>query len=374
MALSNLKQLSVISTAPPGRKNVFTWVGRDSDAVIKQALHRELKRQGQIYIVAPKVRQLAALAHRIAGLAPTARIALLHGQMSSQQIATTMQRFDQRLVDILISSTIISNGLDLPHANTLVVTHATHFGLSDLYQLRGRIGRRKQQGYALFLYNQTELTSIQRQRLTALTEASRLGSGWSLARRDLEIRGAGNLLGEQQSGSVNAVGVQLYLDMVNDAIDQTTGGPALRHDINTNLPVSAHIPTSYLPDLAERTSFYQKLSRSRTLADLAENMTQITHQYGPPPMPLQNLYRLLQIQHLAARHQVLLIDTRHITPSKRRPFYRIILSFARLPKGDGLTPRLTDDWSINNNDLVLTAPSITPHTLQQIIIMLNTLD
>lgn len=373
MALSHLKQLSVISTAPPGRKSVFTWVGKDSDAVIKQALNRELKRHGQIYVIAPKVRQLSALAHRIASFAPGARVALLHGQMSSQQIASTMQQFDHRQIDILISSTIIANGLDLPCANTIIVTHATHFGLSDLYQLRGRIGRRKQQGYALFLYNQTELTSIQRQRLTALTEASRLGSGWSLARRDLEIRGAGNLLGEQQSGSVNAVGVQLYLDMVHDAIDQTTGGPAMRHDINISLPISAHIPTSYLPELSQRTSFYQKLSRSRTLEILSDTMSQMTNQFGPPPVPLKNLYLLLQIQHLAAIHQVTLIDTRTITPSDQPPFYRIVLSFNHLPLGDNLSARLPEDWSINNNQLILTTAVITSHTLQEIIIMLNLL-
>ncbi|OGY36383.1 MAG: hypothetical protein A3E37_02370 [Candidatus Andersenbacteria bacterium RIFCSPHIGHO2_12_FULL_46_9] len=373
MALSHLKQLSVINTAPPGRKSIFTWVGRDSDIIIKQALDRELKRHGQIYVIAPKIRQLSALAHRIASSSPTARLALLHGQMSSQQIASTMQQFDHRQIDILISSTIIANGLDLPCANTIIVTHATHFGLSDLYQLRGRIGRRKQQGYALFLYNQTELTSIQRQRLTALTEASRLGSGWSLARRDLEIRGAGNLLGEQQSGSVNAVGVQLYLDMVHDAIDQTTGSPAMRHDININLPISAHIPTSYLPELSQRTSYYQKLSRSRTLDILSATIAEITNQFGPPPVPLTNLYYLLQIQHLAALHQVLLIDTRSITPSHQPPFYRIVLSFHHLPLNDSLAARLPEDWSINNNQLVLTTAAITPHTLQEIIIMLNIL-
>lgn len=374
MALSHLKQLSVISTAPPGRKSVFTWVGKDSDAVIKQALDRELKRHGQTYVIAPKVQQLSALAHRIASFAPGARVALLHGQMSSQQIASTMQQFDHRQIDILISSTIIANGLDLPCANTIIVTHATYFGLSDLYQLRGRIGRRKQQGYALFLYNQTELTSIQRQRLTALTEASRLGSGWSLARRDLEIRGAGNLLGEQQSGSVNAVGVQLYLDMVHDAIDQTTGGPAMRHDINISLPISAHIPTSYLPELSQRTSFYQKLSRSRTLEILSDTMSQMTNQFGPPPVPLKNLYLLLQIQHLAALHQVILIDTRTITPSDQPPFYRIVLSFHQLPQEDNLAARLPEDWSINNNQLVLITAAITSHTLQEIIIMLNLLN
>jgi transcription-repair coupling factor (superfamily II helicase) len=374
MALSNLKQLSVISTPPPGRKNIITWVGRDNDAIIRQALSRELQRGGQLYVIAPKISHLSALAHRIASLAPKARLALLHGRMTSQQIAGTMQQFDHRQIDILISSTIIANGLDLPHANTIIVTRATHFGLSDLYQLRGRIGRRKQQGYALFLYNQADLSSIQRQRLTALTEASRLGSGWSLARRDLEIRGAGNLLGEQQSGSVNAVGVQLYLDMVNDAIDKSSGQPALRHDLNINLPLSTHIPTEYMPDLSQRTEFYQKLSRSRTLEELTANFTQLTDQFGPAPSSLRNLYHLLQIQHLAALHQVLQIDTRRITPAGRSPFYRVIISFAKLPSAANTANKLPDNWMLNNNNLVLTTPTITPDTLQEISIILNTLN
>jgi transcription-repair coupling factor (superfamily II helicase) len=172
---------------------------------------------------------------------PGIRLATVHGQLPSQELASIMQRFDMRQIDVLISSTIIENGIDLPGANTLIVTRATNFGLSDLYQLRGRVGRRDLQGYAYFLYAQNEMTSTQRQRLAALTEASRLGSGWSLAQRDLEIRGAGNLLGAEQSGSVNAIGVQLYLDLVNEFIDQKERGVG-RHDVDIQLPLESFIP------------------------------------------------------------------------------------------------------------------------------------
>jgi transcription-repair coupling factor (superfamily II helicase) len=367
MSLSGLKQLSIISTPPVGRKSVETHVAQNNDMVIREAITLELKRKGQIYVVAPHVRKLATLAHNIQKDFPTARIEILHGKLLSHQIATIMQQFDNQEIDVLVSSTIIASGLDLPNANTIIVTQATHFGLADLYQLRGRIGRRERQGYAYFLYDQARMTDNQRQRLSALTEASRLSSGWTLAQRDLEIRGAGNLLGADQSGSVNAVGVQLYLDMVKDAVAKQKNNSVKRHDVNIHLPISAHIPTSYISKLSERTSYYQKLSRSKTVTELSNVQKNISHSFGPAPAELTNLYHLLRIQHLSSDAGITHIDSQEITPADEYPYYRITLTALN---GDQLESPQRRHWRILNDKLVYEPSELSVKTLEEIITML----
>ena len=221
--MSGLKTLSIIATPPAGRQGVTVTVDRDNDTIITKAIQRELSRGGQAYVVAPRVRQLSSLQERLRTLLPNARLAVVHGQMDDEDLAKTMHQFDTGQIDILVSSTIIASGLDLPGANTMIVIDSTHFGLADLYQLRGRIGRRRRQGHVYFLYHALKLTSLQRQRLTALTEAARLGSGWQIARKDLELRGAGNLLGAEQSGAIQGVGLALYLDLVREAAQNEQG-------------------------------------------------------------------------------------------------------------------------------------------------------
>ena len=368
MSLSGLKQLSVINTPPMGRKSIETHVAQNDSKIIYEAISVELKRKGQIYIVAPHIKKLNSLAHNVRKDFPEARIEILHGQLPSQQIATVMQQFDNQELDILVSSTIIANGLDLPNANTIIVTQATHFGLADLYQLRGRIGRRDRQGYAYFLYSQTRMTDDQRQRLSALTEASRLSSGWTLARRDLEIRGAGNLLGADQSGSVNAVGVQLYLDMVKDAVASQKNNSVKRHDVNIHLPLASYIPTSYIPKLVDRTNYYQKLSRAQTPSELVNVHKQITHTYGPAPLELTNLYQILHMQHLTSEAGITHIDTQKITPANEYPYYRITLT-ALNPTT--LSSPKQRDWRILNDKLVFEPNKLSPSTLKEIIKMLT---
>lgn len=202
MALSGLRQLSIISTPPEGRRGIKTYVKKVNPELVQNVLTRELNRGGQTYVVAPKIRHLASIKQQIEVAMPHARIAIAHAKLPDKKLSSIIHDFDEKKIDILISSSIVENGLDLPNVNTMIVWHAQHFGLAELYQLRGRIGRRQRQGYAYFLYNQDRLTEQQRQRLTALTEASRLGSGWEIAKRDLEIRGAGNLLGAEQSLSL----------------------------------------------------------------------------------------------------------------------------------------------------------------------------
>lgn len=365
MALTGLKDLSVISSPPPGRQDVLTIVTKDTDAVITKAIQDELKRGGQTYVVAPKIRQLSSLVHRLRQLNPNATIDVIHGQLSSIELATRMNKFDSGQLDVLVSSTIIENGLDIPSANTIIVTHATHFGLSDLYQLRGRIGRRQTQGHAYFVYNQQDLSIVQRQRLAALTEASRLGSGWTLAERDLEIRGAGNLLGAQQSGSVNNIGIQLYLDLVHEAIqDQNESVPI--HDVDISLPQESYIPSTYIADLTDRSHTYHLIARCRTLEQLNQIRQTITDHYGTPPAQVTNLYQLVKLQQIAAHHGITEIGYETISPSDEDPYSRIIIKSDQLPKTLRQLTQL-GNWIVKKNSLTLDLDTIDEHLIQKLM-------
>jgi len=369
MSLSGIKQLSVISTPPEGRQNVTTQVGRDNDEILEAAMARELERHGQIYAVAPKIRQLANLRLRIGQLFPEARVAVAHGQLPPKQLANIMQQFDTGELDVLISSTIIESGIDLPNANTIIVTHATHFGLADLYQLRGRVGRRQRQGHAYFLYDQSELTSNQRQRLAALTEATRLGSGWALAQRDLEIRGAGNLLGAEQSGTINAVGAQLYLDLVREAVDEQTS-PIRRHDVDIQLPLVATLPEHYIAATDERTTLYQQLGRAKTIDDVELLVSALIEQYGPLPLAAESLVTLIKLQHIAAKAGIEHIGYVTITPSDEDPYQRLIIKAQNMPN---LIAPLTSlgNWEVKENALQLGVDTIDLALVKKLVAVLE---
>ena len=321
MALSGLRELSLIQTPPKGRKSIITHVGKLTDELLTKAILKELSRDGQIYMVAPKIRQLRAIDEHARALVPHLKTAILHGQMDEVAIAKTMHAFDTGEIDALIASTIIENGLDLPRANTMIVWHAPHLGLSDLYQLRGRIGRRNAQGYAYFFYSQQEITSIQRERLTALTQASVLGAGWHIAQRDLEIRGAGNVLGAEQSGSVNTVGIKLYLDMVHSAI----AGEEELEDTHIELPLSAHLPTHYISSNEERTRWYQRIARAHKESEFSAIISALIEKFGPMPEEANNTILLAQLQKIATKQKITSISFEHIKPSDEEPYMRLII-------------------------------------------------
>lgn len=369
MALAGLKQLSVISTPPTGRLHVTTHVGRDTDAVLEAALTTELNRGGQAYVVAPKIRQLSLLHHRIKGFLPQARIAIIHGQLPPAQIAEIMRKFDTGELHILISSTIIENGIDLPNANTIIVTQATHFGLADLYQLRGRVGRRRKQGHAFFLYNQSELRGVQRQRLTALTEATSLGSGWSLAQRDLEIRGAGNLLGAAQSGSVNAVGAQLYLDLVREAVADKQL-PVQRHDVAIQLQIPTGFPEHYIADSIDRTKLYQQLSRAGSVKNLQACRDAIIQTYGPLPTESQTLITMILLQHKAAAAGITTISSATISPADEDPYQKLIVDGLSLPT---ILAKLHSlgNWQVKNSTLQLPVDAVDIALVERLLAVLE---
>lgn len=330
MALAGLRSLSVISSPPEGRKSAKISIHKVDDSFLKHVITKELTRKGQIYVVAPKIKYLAPLAKHIAALIPSACIAIAHGRLHDRVLSGIIHDFDVGTIDILVCSSIVENGLDLANANTMIVWHSPSFGLADLYQLKGRIGRRVRQGYALFLYDQTSLTPSQRMRLAALTQASRLGSGWEIARRDLEIRGAGNILGAQQSGSVRAVGVQLYLDMVHQLIEPA----AYISDtlIEVQLPVPAIIPIHYIENMEERTRWYVRLSRSRSQKDLKKNGDELEATYGTMPPEVQSLVLILTLQRMARRAGIEKIACKTITPQNGKPFTRLEVSTKDKPK------------------------------------------
>ncbi len=370
MALASLKQLSVISSAPAGRKSVKTIIVRDSDAILKEAIATEHARGGQVYVVAPKIRGLNTLVHRIRKLLPQVTVAVAHGRLPAATLAATMKTFDRGETAVLVSSTIIANGLDLPRANTIIVTRSTDFGLADLYQLRGRIGRRDVQGYAYFLFTHHHLTGIQRQRLSALTEAARLGSGWSVARRDLEIRGAGNLLGAEQSGSINNVGVQLYIDMVRDTVDRKNDFTIQRHDVEIQLPLVATIPPHYIADEQLRTSTYQNLARAGSREDLNLHIDRLTKKFGWPPIEASTLYSLLHLQHAAAKSNIKKIMSQRIEPSDEDPYERLIVQAVKV---SGLVYKLRKlgNWEVRNNKLTLDVDAVTPKLVDQLLSVLQ---
>lgn len=372
MALTGLRSLSIINTPPAGRRSIKTYVHRVSDQVLRKAVDQELGRGGQIYMVAPKIRHLNAIKKRVETLYPKARIEIAHGRLPDTELGSIVEKFDAGHIDILISSSIVENGLDLPNVNTMIVWHAPHFGLSDLYQLRGRIGRRQRQGYAYFLYNQAELTSVQRQRLAALTETSSLDQrntgrspGWEIARRDLEMRGAGNVLGAQQSGSLEAVGVQLYLDLINRAAEEET----IDVETDIQLPLPTIIPIHYIQDPATRTTWYQRITRAKNDAQLETYRKDLIARYGRMPAETQNLFLIVRLQKSAARAGINKIHTKTISPPDEDPYYRLLVDGKNLPH---LIRQLGSlgNWVVRGNTMTLDIANITPALIHQIIELL----
>ncbi len=302
MAMSSVRDLSVIETPPAGRLAIRTQVLRFNEAVIREAIVRELGRGGQVYFVHNRVQTIERMGTWLHGLLPEARILIAHGQMDDRLLESVMLKFVQREADVLVTSAIIQSGLDVPNANTVLVNRADTFGLSQLYQLRGRVGRGGQQAYAYFLTpDEGTLTGDAQKRLIAIQEFTELGSGFRIAAADLEIRGAGNLLGKQQSGHIAAVGLDLYVTMVKEAVQKLKGQTVEEEppDPTLHLPVSAFIPEEYVADTHQRLSLYKRLTGSQQVGDLALLHGEMQDRYGPPPDPVERLFEVMQIRMLA---------------------------------------------------------------------------
>jgi len=301
MAMSSLRDLSIIETPPAGRLAIKTQVLRYNETAVREAIVRELGRGGQAFFVYNRVQSLERMGARLQALVPEARMVMAHGQMDERLLESVMLKFLRREADVLVTSAIIQSGLDVPNANTILVHRADTFGLAQLYQLRGRVGRSGQQAYAYFLTpEEGELTSEAQKRLVAIQEFTELGSGFRIAAADMEIRGAGNLLGRQQSGHIAAIGLDLYLRMVEQAVRQIKGTVVEEEpDPVLHLNVSAFIPEDYVGDSHQRLSLYKRLSSCRQVGDLALLHGEIQDRYGALPDPVERLFEVMQVRVLA---------------------------------------------------------------------------
>jgi transcription-repair coupling factor (superfamily II helicase) len=301
MSLAGVRDLSIIETPPPGRTAIQTYITPFRKNVLTQALRHELRRKGQVFFVHNKIDSLPALTRLISEMVPEARVVMAHGKMRERQLESVMLRFVKYDADVLVTTTIIENGLDIPRANTIIVNRADHFGLAQLYQLRGRVGRSDQHAYAYFVVpSRQSLTEEARKRLLALQEFSELGAGFRLAAADLEIRGAGELLGSRQHGHIAALGFDLYCQMLERSVQELRGEPvAETPPVSLHLGVDIKIPQSFLPDAADRLVIYKRLAQARSADDIDRLQAETEDRYGHLPMAARNLFDMGRLRLLA---------------------------------------------------------------------------
>jgi transcription-repair coupling factor (superfamily II helicase) len=310
MAMSSVRDLSIIDTPPAGRLAIKTEVVRSSDKIVRDAILRELGRGGQVYFVHNRVETMERIGAWLRQLVPEARMVMAHGQMDAKPLEAVMLKFVKREADVLIASAIIQSGLDVPNANTIIVNRAEMFGLAQLYQLRGRVGRGGDQAFAYFLIpDEGTLTGDAQKRLIAIQQFTELGSGFRIAAADLEIRGAGNLLGKQQSGHIAAIGLDLYMQMVEQAVQRLKGHVVEEEpDPTLQLPVSAFIPENFVGDPHQRLSLYKRLTACGKVGELALLHGEIQDRYGHPPEPVERLLEVMQLRMHAKRLRLASID------------------------------------------------------------------
>jgi transcription-repair coupling factor (superfamily II helicase) len=310
MALVGMRDMSVIETPPRDRLAINTQVVQFSEGVIRSAVELELARNGQIFFIHNRVETIDAIAALIKKIVPNARIAVGHGQMNEKQMEQVMLDFMDYKYDILVATTIIENGIDIPRANTIIINRADNYGLSQLYQLRGRVGRSNRRAYAyLLIPSELELTPIARRRLSAIREFSDLGAGFRIAALDLELRGAGNILGGQQSGHLDALGFDLYTKMLERTIAEMRGEEVSDEvGVSINVGVDVSIPKDYISDTSQRLRTYKRISSAGSEAELAAIHNEILDRYGRLPEPVENLFEYGRLRRLAEEMRVVSID------------------------------------------------------------------
>ena len=359
MALSGVRDISVIETPPEDRQPIETRVVERSDDVLREAVLRELDRGGQVYYVHNRVMGIQQETARLRELLPKARFVVAHGQMHERDLERVMVEFADAEHDVLVCTTIIESGLDIPNVNTIVIDRAGTLGLAQLYQLRGRVGRSAEKAYAYLLYQkEASLSDQAKQRLQAIFEASELGAGFKIAMHDLEIRGAGNILGAEQHGHVAAVGFELYAQLLEEAVQEQRGlrpHAPLPAEVVVDLALSTAIPDEYVPSRARKLETYRQIAELRTLEDLIALRDELRDRYGPPPEPVRNLLYGVEVKLRALRAgaaevrvrgpELRVVLGRDITPLERQSLAR---TFPRLVHGQRqLRVAMTDlrgDW------------------------------
>ncbi len=305
-SLLGIREISNLETPPQGRLAIETRITRFDPTLIRHAILRELNRDGQVYFVHNRVHNIHDIADTVQQIVPEARIAIAHGQMHEHELERAMLKFVRRESDILVATTIIESGLDIPNVNTIFINQADHYGLADLHQLRGRVGRYKHRAYAyLLLDGETGVTPTAARRLKAIEEFTELGAGFKIALRDLEIRGAGNILGTQQSGHIAAVGYELYCQLLENAVRRLKNQPLRTHlEVTVDLPWPAYLPRDYVPGQRLKIEVYRRLARVRRPDRLEDFRKELRDRFGPPPEVVEWLLRLAELRILAARWQV----------------------------------------------------------------------
>ena len=300
MAITGIREMSTITTPPEERHPVLTYVGAYEDKQVTAAIRRELLREGQVFYIHNRVQSIDKAAARIRQLVPEARVATAHGQMGEHQLEEVMVDFWEKRFDVHVCTTIVESGLDVSNANTMIIERADMLGLSQLHQLRGRVGRGRERAYAYFLYPADKpLTETAHERLATLAQHSDLGGGMAIAMKDLEIRGAGNLLGGEQSGHIADVGFDLYVRLVGEAVAEFRGDQGEEvAEVKIELPIDAHLPHDYVPSERLRLEMYKRLAEVRTDDDVAQILEELRDRYGDPPAPVSSL---LQVARFRAR-------------------------------------------------------------------------
>ncbi len=320
MSLIGVRDMSIIETPPKDRYPIRTYIREFDRTLIKDSINKELSRNGQVYFVHNRVEDINKKAELINKLNPEARIAIAHGQMSERKLEKVMYDFYEGRYDVLICTTIIENGLDISDVNTIIINRAEYMGLAQLYQLRGRVGRSNRIAYAYLLYERDRIINeVAEKRLKAIKEFTSLGSGFKIAMRDLEIRGAGNLLGGEQSGHIAAVGFSLYCKLLEGVIKDLKGQKEKEQDVSIDIDIDAYIPDNYISDSGQKIEMYKKLKKVKTEADIISLVDEFIDRYAEPPQPVMNLIELSRLIILAKKLNI-------NTITETNSGYRIIFS------------------------------------------------
>lgn len=347
-SLSGIRDISLIATPPVDRLPIRTYLAEMDDEVISKALSHEFSRGGQAFVVHNRVQTIHTIAERVHRLAPTARIGVAHGQMPESELERAMLAFYRKETDVLVCTTIVESGLDVPNANTIVIDRADAMGLAQLYQLRGRVGRSDRRAYAYLLVPSGRvLTEDAKKRLDVIQRFVELGSGFQIANHDLEIRGGGNLLGAEQSGHIEAVGFDLYLEMLEDSVRELRGkpdpdGPRVEPEIK--VPFPSFLPDAYVPDPGQRLMLYRKLSASKDEQSLSSLREELRDRFGPPPLETENLLGVIRLKQLLRAYGVesLTLGNRRLTlvagALSRLDPAKALLKMRNMPEELSLTP------------------------------------
>jgi len=331
MSLMGVRDISIISTPPEHRQSIITYVSEFDDAVVAGAIRKELGRKGQIFFVHNNIYTIEKISRKLQELVPEARIDIAHGRLDEEELENVMFKFVNREIDMLVCTTIIESGLDISSANTILVNRADKFGLSQIYQLRGRVGRADEQAYAyLFIPKDSSITKDAQKRLKVLMEHSDLGSGFQIAMSDLRIRGGGTILGASQSGHIAAVGYEMFLKLMENAISELKGEPVKKTlDPEINIPISAYLPESYMPDIDQRLTSYRRLARMSEIREVADFKAELTDRFGILPEEASNLLMKVILKILSQKAGVRRLDIK----DRQLLLYFAELSYINNPSG-----------------------------------------